>query len=720
LLLVLLFIGLISILGQVVLLRELLVAFYGVELIYVLALGIWLFWSAAGAMIGRRTPVPAAASVMRLLVVFAALLPLDIVFVRALRLLWGGVPGAYLPFGHQLLALSAALLPMGVVLGLLFQRAAKRFVAGQAPLALAYAIESAGGLIGGLAATLLLRFGASNVCIAWLGSFLAAGLALGFPGAGRRRLLAGGLLLTMALAVALALSPQLDRAMTQWNHPHLIASRDSPYGRISIIAQAGQFAVFENDALAFETQSTASEEFVHMAALQHPRPRRVLVAGGGGGGIVREVLKHRPLTVDYVELNSVLLEMTRRHLPEDFHRLRPNDGLFIHHADPRRFIGAGEDYDLILIGMPEPTSGQSNRFYTLEFFRQCADALAEGGVMAFQLRSAENLWTRTLSFRNASIYHALSSVFSQTLVLPGVTNTIMASQRTLDPRPRTLIRRYTERALRARFVTPSYIRYLYTNDRFFQVAARLEVTAAPANSDLRPICYQYSSIVWLSKFIPSLMNMTPSTLMPAGPQWMALVFAAVLVLGAGFGLGRAFPGFRRLMLVVWAGFLGMVLETMLLLHYQAKNGALYQNIGLLLMAFMAGLAAGAYLMSRTAGSVSGRRGGHGRRVGRMLLIACALLALGWLFVVETVFGGGLLISSGLLFAAGALVAGLFAYASRMDAGDQVRLVPALYAGDLAGGCIGSLLASLLLIPFWGMAATARLLALLALAALVLI
>ncbi|MEI6315782.1 MAG: hypothetical protein WCO89_12995, partial [Syntrophus sp. (in: bacteria)] len=46
-------IGLISILSQVILLRELAVAFYGVELIYLFALGVWLFFTAAGAMISR-------------------------------------------------------------------------------------------------------------------------------------------------------------------------------------------------------------------------------------------------------------------------------------------------------------------------------------------------------------------------------------------------------------------------------------------------------------------------------------------------------------------------------------------------------------------------------------------------------------------------------------------------------------------------------------------
>jgi len=47
-------IGLLSILGQVVLLRELNVAFYGVELVYLLALGVWLFMSALGALAAHR------------------------------------------------------------------------------------------------------------------------------------------------------------------------------------------------------------------------------------------------------------------------------------------------------------------------------------------------------------------------------------------------------------------------------------------------------------------------------------------------------------------------------------------------------------------------------------------------------------------------------------------------------------------------------------------
>ena len=84
--------GLISILGQVVLLRELNVAFFGVELIYVFALGIWLFWTALGAVIGRRVHAPSPKQIAPLFIIFGIIIPLDIVFIRSSRLLLGGLP----------------------------------------------------------------------------------------------------------------------------------------------------------------------------------------------------------------------------------------------------------------------------------------------------------------------------------------------------------------------------------------------------------------------------------------------------------------------------------------------------------------------------------------------------------------------------------------------------------------------------------------------------
>jgi hypothetical protein len=136
----LLAIGFISILGQVVLLRELSVAFYGVELIYTLAMGLWLLAGACGAMISRRILQPSFAGLNLLLLLLSVGLPLNVGFIRCIRQLFAGIPGAYLPLHIQLAAMAASLLPLGLILGLLFQWAAKIYMSTNKTLAVAYAI----------------------------------------------------------------------------------------------------------------------------------------------------------------------------------------------------------------------------------------------------------------------------------------------------------------------------------------------------------------------------------------------------------------------------------------------------------------------------------------------------------------------------------------------------------------------------------------------------
>ena len=134
--------GFLSILAQVVLLRELNAAFYGVELIYLLALAAWLLCTAIGAAATTRTPLLHSAATIG--VACAALAPVllaDVTFLRAVGLVFGGVPGAFLPFWQQLVALTIALAPVGVLLGLLFQWSARRFVGARRTLAQAYAID---------------------------------------------------------------------------------------------------------------------------------------------------------------------------------------------------------------------------------------------------------------------------------------------------------------------------------------------------------------------------------------------------------------------------------------------------------------------------------------------------------------------------------------------------------------------------------------------------
>ncbi|HVO66741.1 MAG TPA: hypothetical protein VMT12_09685 [Syntrophales bacterium] len=703
----LLSIGLISILGQVVLLRELNVSFYGVELIYLLALGIWLFWTAAGALIGRRFHFPSLNQIAVLFIIFGIALPLDIAFIRSSRLLFGGVPGAYLSFPQQLITVVISVLPAGLLSGLLFQWAAKAYMSTGRTLAVAYAIESAGGLIGGLLSTLFLIWGLQNCSIAFvcaLASVITPIVFLRKIGTSPLRWTAT--VLACIFLVLLWETSLLDRQMTIWNHPNLLESIDSPYGRISVTKLHNQISVFENDALAFETEGTDAEYFCHLAALQHPNPKHVLILGGGIEGTVREIEQYAPKRIDYVELNPIMLNLVTQFLPDNIRKSLGEPNVHITFADPRQYLKNSGMYDLILIGMPEPTSGQANRFYTREFFAQCAAKLNPGGILGFRLRTAENLWTLPLTRRTASIYNALLAVFPEVLFLPGTTNIVTASREPLPRTPEVMSHRLQDRKIVARLISPNYIRYLFTNDRFFEIRNLLKREAALPNTDIRPVCYQYAFIIWLSKFYPRLALVDLSSIMDRGFLKPPLSFLLWVSLPLTFLISRFFPACRRGLLVAVAGFLGMVLETILILYYQVKHGVLYQDIGLLLMSFMAGLALGAMTIDRVVVRMIDsqkllRWYGVGLIIGFCLL--CAVVAT----KVTQSTTAGLAQTSWLLALAGFLVAGIFAYASLYGIKDQKSIVSSLYSADLIGGCIGSLFGSLILIPLAGLKITTQ-------------
>ncbi len=696
--------GLVSLLGQVVLLRELNVAFFGIELIYLIGLGVWMLLTAAGALIGSRHP--SAGRLALLFLCLALFLPLGVVFLRASRFLFGGVPGAYLPFLRQMAALVIALLPAGLLSGLLFREAAGLHAERGRTLAGAYGIESAGSLAGGLLAAICLRYGVQNLSLSVACALIAAAASLFlFRKKGGRPGRAIALLLAVFLLAILYQASSLDRRMTAWNHPGLVATTDSPYGRITATALAGQVSFFTNDALAFETGGTEAELFSHMAALQHPEPRRILVLGGGWDGTISELLRHRPVRIDAVILDIGPITLLRRHLPANIRASLSDPAVRLTRADPRQFLkNSGFAWDLILVGMPEPSSGETNRFYTREFFAQCAARLHSGGIVALRLPTAENLWTPQTTRRTASIYHALASVFPEVLVLPGATTLMTASADPLPRSPEILTDRLRERGFQTRLVSPPYIRYLFTNDRFAEVETRLKKTAVPANTDIRPVCYPYALMSWLARFFPKLALADLPGIGTDGKGfgitgWLMglglLIGMSLLFLGS-----RRWPAWRRGLLASVAGFTGIAIESVLILAYQAKAGVLYQEIGLLLAAFMAGLALGAPVL-RDLILGTGVRRPRTRGWGAALLAGYGLLGLA---AIGTVTGGGagsLPLTAGLLVATGFLVGGLFAYAGLCGVREQKKVIGPLYAADLIGGCLGALCGSLVLIPLLG-------------------
>jgi spermidine synthase len=566
-----------------------------------------------------------------------------------------------------------------------------------------YAIESAGAAAAGAGVTLAVGLGASTFQVAVvspaLGIVAATAVAARWPV--RRRIVLA--LFVLAAAVTAARVTPWDLALLRRMYPALVDAVDTPYARVVVSRHGTQVAVFENGALAFDTEGTSAEAFADLAALQHAHPRRALVIGGGGEGVARALGRHAIPAIDNLEIDQRAYERVRAHTAAGEDRATPGGRVVVIFEEPRRYLDRADPYDLILVAAGEPTSGASSRFYTREFFAQCARRLTLGGVIAIRLAAAENVWPRPLALRTASIVAAMQREFRSIEFLAGATLYVFASNSPLTSDPAVLSGRLLGRGVRPRLITPPYLDYLYTNDRRDQVARLIRATpVAGPNRDAAPVCYQYAAMTWLSKFYPGLAAASRGE--SRGRRWALWVaMAVVMATTAAWARRRRNRGVAAG--VFAAGFIGMVLATLLLLRYQMSHGVVYQQVGWLLTCFMAGTAAGA----AAAGGIGLARPGRGR--GILLLLGASLAA--WVAVAWIPAASGLAGTSVLLGAAGAAVGTVFGRGARLWQGDARGAASALYAADVAGGAVGAVAATLLLVPAAGLDWTALMMAALA-------
>jgi spermidine synthase len=230
------------------------------------------------------------------------------------------------------------------------------------------------------------------------------------------------------------------------------------------------------------------------------------------------------------------------------------------------------------------------------------------------------------------------------------------------------------------------------------------------NRDLYPICYYYNLVLWLSMFYPQLRAAFES----AGYVtlwWVALPLAAITLL-LRLKRGWAVPA-----AVGAVGLAEMVLEILILMGFQALHGYVYAEIGLIVAAFMGGLAIGAWTGTRRlARPVSGPRAAKRLLLGALMGLTLGSAVILLLFSLPVPVPAAVFPLLGLLLAfAGGMA---FPAAVAMMPGWPGTATGSLYGADLAGGCAGALLGALLFVPILGIPQTCAAVALIGLAGLV--
>jgi len=743
----LLLIGFTATVAQILLMRELLVVFYGNEISLGLLLANWLFWTGVGSsLFGRKAawlddPRKTLAGLQTLL---ALALPLTILVVRGSKGIFVNVPGEVLGPWPMFLTALVVLCPFCLFSGGMFS-AGSRLVCqetGAGPASATgsvYLLEAFGSGIGGLIASLMLvrHYTSFQIafCLGLLNLLAAASLVFREPL--WRRVAYVAIVAGFIAGLFPFGSPRMERVSLGrlWYGFHLLTSQNSAYGNLAVVETDSSRTLLENGLVLFTAPDPqAAEESVHYALLQHRAPRSVLLIGGGLNGSAVEALKH-PLVerIDFVELDPKIFELGQSFFAGEMATLQHEPRMHLHAADGRLFLkSTAETFDVIILNLPEPQTAQLNRFFTVEFFREAAAKLNPGGILSFQLRASENYITPTLGSFLRCINRSLQEVFPEVTAIPGDTVHFFAATQagTLTARADELLQRLKARHLATSYVREYYLPFRMAPDRMLEMAEQIRPRPeTPVNRDFAPVAYYFDIALWSTQFNSSYREAF-ATMARVKFRWILAGLTALLVIGILFVVR-----FRRreLRLVCLAGCVGtmgftlMALEVLLLLGFQAIYGYVYQQLALLVAAVMMGMALGSWLGLRSVGQRDEVNNVTLRVLATVQVIAALspLLLYGFFLIcARSNSPAGLFLVGEVLFPLVALLCGMLGgyqfplasnlfFAGRTDA--SLENTGSLYAVDLLGACIGAVILSAYLIPVFGFLKAAMLILVLNLA-----
>ncbi|MDI6704164.1 MAG: fused MFS/spermidine synthase [bacterium] len=734
--------GFISIVGQSVLIRELTCVFYGNELSLGVILFSWLFWMAVGSFgigrfVDRIGPKVQIFVLTQILVSF--LLPLTLFAVRSIKLILGVFPGELIGYSAMVMVTFVILAPICIVIGFQFTLSCKIYsrILQNAPKAVGkiYIYDTIGDMLGGFAFGYIFIniFHSFQTLFYVLPINLIGGLALAWAYCKRRILLKGIIGLSILLNIWCIIQVEkIDRLTTSfsWKGFTLVETATSRYSNLTLIKQGDLYSLYQNGILSFTNPSKmSSEELIHFSLLEVRNPKRVLVVSDAVSGALQEILKYPVEEVYYVELDPAILSLAKPYITKSDLQALKDERVKLIHTDGRFFIKrfVGRPFDCIIINVGDPSTAEKNKFYTIEFFQEIRSILDPNGVVTLCVWSNENYLGRTLLEFNGCIYHTLKHAFPNIVLVPGERLFLIASSSDdfLTNDPNVLSRRFNQYGIKTRFVNEYYLPYRFYLPRMEYIRKTLDnFKEARINRDLYPVCYYFDMTLWGAQFSKTVEKIFLFL------YRIRIGWITVFICTAGFLLWllRRQVGRSFVPLVVFSvGAAGIVIEIVLVIGFQVLYGYIYHMIGIIIASFMLGIVLGTGWMNRRLDWIKDK-------ILTLALLeltyAGYLILLPGIFQLLKVFHQRVFIqfSIQILFPTLTVLAGLwvgmiFPLAIKIYLKDEKtigRTTGILYALDLGGACVGSLLVSILLIPIFGIPKSCMLLSLLNIVSFVLL
>lgn len=663
------YIGFSSLIIQIIILRELLSIFSGNELDIGITLSLWLIFVGIGSLLGKKVSYRYALP-FSFLTISLLLFP-TILGIKFIRHFLSIDFGEIISLGKNILFTVLILFPICSVIGIQFPLAVS-FVKGKMSAGKVYGLESIGAFAGGVSFTFFIS---QTIDVVYISVFISIVNILVFLILTKKKEYA--LFFLLPILFIFIFKNYIESKL--WHSLNLVMKKESRYGEIVVLRFGDQFGVYMNNHLLFTYLDSVSEENkAHIIMTIHKDPEDILCIGGSLG-VVREILKYPVNHIDFIEMDPRLIEVSTRILYNDDIKILKDKRLNIINEDGRRFIEKHKNrkYDLVILNISAPSTASLNRFYTVNFFKDVKKILKEEGIFSLWLQRTSGYMGRSMQIANGSIYNSLKNVFKYVELSSQEYGGYFSSDRPLLTDPVLLENRFQGREISTTYFQASIFHDFFSEFGVEYVKNRLKDIKS-LNTDLKPSAYLYNLLLWAE-----IQGFNINYLLKV--NFTNYFFCLSLILF--FIIIFSFNNTKKVVSysVFTTGFSSMVFTISLILLYQSLYGYIYEMIGLLTATFMFGIWIGTNINYKTDKSI------------KMLLIFeffTILISLIMLFVIKH----EVLFYIIMLFC-GFITGVSFKYA--FLALKDVMFPGILYAIDLFGSFLGSILTTLVVIPLLG-------------------
>ena len=730
-------VGLSGVIAQILLLRELLVSFYGNELTIGIVLANWVISEAIGVLIAGKL-IDKIKNKIRIFVflqiLFSISVPVSIYLARTFKEIIG------IPFGESiglsLICLSSLfiILPVAFSHGALFSTCTKVYSLRKeaaSSIGEVYSFEMLGTILGGVILTYAFIPFLNSFQIAFILVSLNLAVSSLFLSKYKNQRIMFFLVAGIALVLLLFLSNRVEYIQRfsikkQWGKAVVLENRNSIYGNVALIKEKEQYTLFYNGIPVITEpypNVTFAEEFGNFPLLFHRSPKNVLVISAGAGGLINEILKHPIKKLDYAEIDPLIIKILKKY-PTRLTQAELSDRrVNIINLDGRFFLREYPKlYDVILIGLSNQSDLSTNRLFTKEFFSLSKSRLNPDGIFAFWLPGSLTYLSPELRDLNACILNALRLFYRYIRIVPGDYNMYFASddEAIMKVAPDLIWQRISQRNIKSKILIPKYLDYRLSKvwlDWFMQ---KTEGATKKINQDLKPAAVFQMLIFWNKKFSPFFAGLLERfKILTLGQIAWVMIFLTALLLK--FSNRKKNKNFVLAYSIATTGFFGMLSTLILTFSFQVFYGYLYYWIGLLVSIFMSGIAAGSIFITRSREKAQNRFKLFVALEVLIIAFAClmgiVLIKAIWLWQSAPLILGSLFLLTGILMGAEFPLAGKIFLRGEDEVGETTGI---LYAADLIGGWVAGVFGGIIFIPVLGLFNSCMLIVIIKLSSLVLL